>query len=182
MIFLSGSETSARVFLGSIVKAFGIKGEMKFVGSDDFWPGVLDSKKLELQRFVDGRLVCRTVEIERWRAHGRNHVIKVKDINDRNGAEDEVGGELFVETGHLDVELPDEELPFQVIGKTVKTEDGRVLGPVVDVMFTAAHSVYEVQTREGNIMIPAVPEFIVADDSEENGEITIRTIPGLLDQ
>lgn len=182
MILLSKPNVSSRVFLGSIVKAFGIKGEMKFVGSDDFWPGVLESKKLELRRLVRGRAVGRSVDIERWRAHGNNHVIKVKGIDDRNGAEDEVGGELFVETAGLDVALPDEVLPFQVIGKTVKTEDGRVLGPVIEVIFSAAHAVYEVETENGRVMIPAVPEFIIAGDSEKSGEIIIRTIPGLLDQ
>jgi len=181
MTLLSNPNVSSRIFLGTFVKAFGIKGELKFVGSDDFWPEVLDSKRLELQRLIDGEAVNRPVEIERWRAHGNNHVVKVKGIDDRNGAEAEVGGELFVDTGSLDVAVPESGLPFQVIGKIVKTEEGRVLGPVVSVIFSAAHPVYEVETDDGLIMIPAVAEFIIAEDSV-GGEITIRTIPGLLDQ
>ena len=181
MTLLSKPKESSRVFLGSFVKAFGIKGELKFVGSDDFWPEVLDSKRLELQRLVDGEAVSRPLEIERWRQHGNNHVVKVKGIDDRNGAEEEVGGELFVDTGQLDVGMPDGDLPYQLVGKIVKTEEGRVLGPVVSVLFSAAHLVYEVETDDGLIMIPAVPEFIVAKDLD-GGEITIRTIPGLIDQ
>jgi 16S rRNA processing protein RimM len=181
MTSLSKPKVSSRVFLGSFVKAFGIKGELKFVGSDDFWPGVLDSKRLELQRLVDGEAVSRPLEIEKWRPHGNNHVIKIKGIDDRNGAEEEVGGELFVDTGRLDVVIPEDDLPYQLIGKIVKTEEGRVLGPVVSVIFSAAHPIYEVETDEGLIMIPAVPEFIIA--KEPGGAvITIRTIPGLLDQ
>jgi 16S rRNA processing protein RimM len=178
---LSKPEVSSRIFLGSFVKAFGIKGELKFVGSDDFWPEVMVSKRLELQRIVDGEVVVRPVEVERWREHGHNHVVKVKGIDDRNGAEDEIGGELFIDVDRLDVVLPDGDLPFQIIGKSIRTEDGGVLGSVVSVIFSAAHPVYEVETDDGLIMIPAVPEFIVSKDMDA-GEITIRTIPGLLDQ
>ena len=63
----------------------------------------------------------------------------------------------------------------------MKTEDGRVLGEVVAVQFSAAHPVYKVEGEDGVVLIPAVPEFIVDTDAD-SGDITIRIIPGLLDQ
>jgi hypothetical protein len=41
--------------------------------------------------------------------------------------------------------------------------------------------VYVVDLDEGEVMIPAVPEFVVARDNE-TGVITIRPIPGLLEE
>lgn len=174
------TKTSTNIYLGRLAKPFGIKGEFKFVESDDFWAGVLDSKRLVLQRLENGHTDRRPIEVERFRQHGAHFVVKLCGIDDRTLAEEVVGGELFVDAEHLDVDLPDYELPFQIVGSTVKTEDGRVVGEVKAVMFSAAHAVYEVEGEDGDVLIPAVPEFVVGRDREK-GEITIRTIPGLID-
>jgi 16S rRNA processing protein RimM len=173
---------ASTIYLGRLVKAFGIKGELKFVGSDNFWGEALQSQRLELRRLADGGDVeRRPVTIERSRPHGNNYVVKLEGVDDRNGAEQAIGGELFVDSGDLDVELPDRELPFQVVGLTVKTEDGEVVGRVRSVIFSAAHPVYDIEGPDGrDVMIPAVAEFVVAKD-EDAREITIRPIPGLLD-
>jgi 16S rRNA processing protein RimM len=175
-----GTSRASRIFLGRFVKPFGIKGELKFVGSEDFWGDTLRSRRLELCRLVDGDVEKRPARIESSRPHGNNYVVKLEGVDDRDGAESEVGTELFVDSDNLDVDLPDRELPFQVVGMTVRTEEGRVLGQIKSVIFSAAHPVYEIQGEDGEVMIPAVPEFVVARD-DDAGEITIRPIPGLLD-
>jgi 16S rRNA processing protein RimM len=177
---LLGSIRATRIYLGRLVKPFGIKGELKFVASDDFWREALDSKHLELSRIVDGTVRSRAVVIERMRPHGNNFVVKLEGVADRNSAEEEVGGELFVELDNLDVELPERELPFQVVGLTVRTEKGRVVGQIRSVIISAAHPVYVVEAEDGEVMIPAVPAFVI-DRDDEAGTMTIREIPGLLD-
>ena len=168
------------IYLGRIVKAFGIRGELKFAGSDDFWAGVLESKKMYVQKLVDGQVRRDELRLERYRPHGGCFIFKVAGIEDRNAAEEEVGAEYFVDAGELDVELPDRELPFQVIGKTVRLESGDVIGTIRSVVFSSAHPVYEVKTGEGVVLIPSVPEFVVGRD-EASETITIRPIPGLID-
>lgn len=179
MTLLSKLNLSSKVFLGSLVKPFGIKGELKFVGTENFWEAALGSNNLVLRRLVNDEVESRPVEIERSREHGKNYVLKLEGVDDRDEAESEVGGELFIDTKNLDVAPPERELPFQVIGKSIKTEDGSILGRVVSVVFSAAHAVYEVKGDGPPVLIPAVPEFIV-DKNED--EITIRPIPGLIDQ
>jgi 16S rRNA processing protein RimM len=168
------------VFLGRLVKPFGIKGELKFVGSYDFWDDALRSKRIIMQREVGEDVQARPVSIERARPHGDNYVVKLEGVDDRNGAEAAVGAELFFDPSTLDVALPDRELPFQIVGSRVKTEDGEVIGMISDIMFSAAHPLYEVSRESGKVLIPAVPEFVV-DRDRAHGEITIRAIPGLLD-
>ncbi|MGD8412744.1 MAG: ribosome maturation factor RimM [Candidatus Latescibacterota bacterium] len=176
--------TAARpkeIFLGRFVKPFGIKGELKFVGSDDFWYDALGSRRLELRRIVDdGGVERRAVTIVAVRPHGSHYVVRVEGVESRNDAEHEVGGELFIDSDKIDVDPPKEERPYQVVGLTVRTEDGKELGRIRSVIFSAAHPVYDVSGDEGDVMIPAVPEFVISKD-DEAGVITIRPIPGLLD-
>jgi 16S rRNA processing protein RimM len=170
----------SRIYLGRFVKAFGIKGELKLLVSEDFWAGVLESQELILQWIEDGDVVRGPAFIERSRPHGGTFIVKLEGIDDRNEAEAAVGHELFIDTERLDVELPDQELPFQTIGMTVRTEDGRAIGKVTSFVYSAAHNVYEVTGEDGVVLIPAVEPFIVGRD-EERGEIVIRPIPGLID-
>jgi len=177
-----GVAKESSIFLGRFVKAFGIKGELKFVGSEDFWGEALSSKRLELRRLADGGEVeRREITVEHARPHGKNYVVKLEGVEGRDGAEAEVGWELFVDIDGLDVDLPDKELPFQVVGMTVKTEEGVTLGRIRSVIQSAAHPVYDVEGDERDVMIPAVPEFVVSRD-DGCGEIIIRPIPGLLDE
>jgi len=171
----------AGIYLGRLVKAFGIKGEIKLTASEDFWIDVLASKNLYAQRIVDGRVERSDIHIERYRPHGTQVVLKFEGVDDREGAEAMVGDELFIDEARIDVELPDAELPYQVLGKMVRLEDGRELGRIASVIFSAAHPVYEVRGDDGVVLIPAVPEFVV-DRDDGSGAITIRPIPGLIDE
>jgi len=169
------------IYLGRLVKAFGIKGEIKFVGSEDFWIDVLRSQNLYMQQLVDGRVEKRDVRVDRFRPHGLNVVIRIEGVDDRDAAEAIVGSEFFIEESQIDVDLPPDELPYQVVGRTVRLEDGREIGTITSVIFSAAHPVYEVRGDEGVVLIPAIPQFVVGRD-EGNSEITIRPIPGLIDE
>jgi len=176
---LSAPDTT-EIYLGKFVKAFGIKGELKFLASDDFWGDVFASGRITARWQEGDETRERAVHVDRARAHGGTFIVKLAEIDDRNAAEDAVGWELFVDLEHLDVALPEYELPFQVVGMTVKLEDGREVGTVRSVMFSAAHNVYEVDGPDGVVLIPAVPEFVVGRDTER-GVMTIRPIPGLID-
>jgi 16S rRNA processing protein RimM len=171
----------ADVFLGRLVKAFGLRGEIKFDPAGDFWEDALHSKHLVLRRETDGGIEERTVTLQRFRPHGGCYVVEVEGVEDRNAAEELVGSEFFIDLERIDVDLPEKRLPFQVLGATVKTTQGRVLGEVSAVVYSPAHDLYEVNGKAGSFMIPAVSEFVVSIDDEKR-EIIIRTIPGLVDE
>jgi len=66
---------------------------------------------------------------------------------------------------------------FQLVGCEVRTEDGRVLGALADVLETGAHPVYVVR-GEREWMLPAV-ESVVKRVDLEAGVVTVALIPGL---
>ncbi len=168
-----------RIHLGRFVKAFGIKGELKLYASDDFWPEALDSQQLFIARESVGEE--RSVVLEYGKPHGGQYIVKIEGVDDRNDAEEIVGEDLFIDGEDMDVAPPERELPHQVVGMTVRTDQGRVLGKVTNVMVGPAQSVYEVTGEDGKVaLIPAVPAFIVSRDDAKK-EIVIRVIPGLID-
>lgn len=166
------------VFLGRFVKAFGIRGELKLYASGDFWIEALASQRLFITR--DGESDRRAVTVEHAQAHQRQYIVKLEGVNGRGDAEAEVGGYLFIDMQEPDVDLPEYELPFQVMGMHVRTEEGRDLGHITDVIVSPGQNVYEVTGESGKVLIPAVDAFVIARDFDA-GEMTIRPIPGLLD-
>ena len=169
----------SEVFLGRFVKAFGIKGELKLYASGDFWFDALDSERLYIMRDNDDEK--HPIEIEYAQAHQKQYIVKLEGIDERSTAEAQVGAYLFIDMQAPDVDLPEYELPFQVMGMHVKTEDGRDIGHITDVIASPGQNVYEVTAEGGNkVLIPAVDAFIVARNFDD-GEMTVRPIPGLLD-
>jgi 16S rRNA processing protein RimM len=68
----------------------------------------------------------------------------------------------------------------QLIGLKVVSEQGENLGVVTEIFATGANDVYVVRPElGGEILIPAVDEFILAVDLER-GEIRVHLSPGLL--
>ena len=61
--------TAATAILGSIVKAVGLKGELKLLPSPDFWAGALDLDGLDLVSVEDVHL---EVRIEKYRPKGKD--------------------------------------------------------------------------------------------------------------
>ncbi len=67
-----------------------------------------------------------------------------------------------------------------LIGLTVKTEEGEVLGNITDVMQTAANDVYVVKgEKHGEILIPVIPPCRIHIDLETE-VATVHLLPGLL--
>jgi ribosomal 30S subunit maturation factor RimM len=81
------------VFLGRLVKAFGIRGELKLDPTADFWEEILYSKRLVLRRETGGGIEERPFALEKFRPHGRCYVVNLEGVADRNAAEELVGGE-----------------------------------------------------------------------------------------
>lgn len=172
---------AADIFLGRIVKPFGIRGEVKLSPSDDFWEEVLDSGELFVHFPKEGELGEKRITLASSRRHGRSYVLRLKGVEDRSTAESFVGAELFISRDRIDVAWPDKMLPFQIVGCSVRTEGGSFLGEVTAVLFSRAHDVYEISGEDKVYLVPAVPEFVVSIDAARK-EMVIRPIPGLLDE
>ena len=168
------------IYLGRIVKPFGIRGELKFHPSVDFWEEVLGSKQLVMQLPEGGDRVTQPVRFRKKRPHGRSYVVEVDGVADRDTAETLVGGDIFIGEDEVDVPWPEHALPFQLVGLKVTDEEGEALGELVSIIHSAAHDIYEVEGKNGAFLVPAVPEFVVSIDLA-SATMVVRLIPGLME-
>ncbi len=170
--------TVETVTLGSIVKAVGLKGELKLLPGPDFWIEALTFDGLDLVTPDD---LHRRVRVEKYRPKGNTYIIKLDGIESRDDSELMIGSRLDISTGSLtEAELPEELKPFQVMGAEVRLKNGDRAGVVVDMLIGPAQRCLIVETENGRRAVPVVPEVIVETDLE-GGVIVIDPPEGLLD-
>ncbi len=74
----------------------------------------------------------------------------------------------------------DEYYDFEMLGLEVVTEEGRVLGRLVEILETGANDVFIVEPEEGPpILLPAIAEVLREVDFTA-GRLTVHLLPGLL--
>jgi len=162
------------VRVGRIGRVHGVRGELGLVGTQ-LTPGELQS----IGRFVWRGPRGATLELALAGVrpvHGAL-LVSFSGYGDREAALALVRGELLAEAGRLPDPGPGVAYTFQLIGLTVRTEDGRVLGELADVISTGAHPIYVVKgARE--LLVPATAEVLKWVDLEAR-TITVALPPGL---
>ena len=117
------------VVVAKVVKAVGLKGEVKLYPFIDWHPPLLDSGFL---RWENGEpLDCR-----RARAQGQIVIVTLQGYHDRNRAESLVGRQIgFSRTDYLDPAFPRPQagLPFRYLGREVQLQSGDRVGEVSEV-------------------------------------------------
>ena len=162
-----------KIMIGKIVNVVGLKGEVKVYNYSD---------SEEIYRTTEAVYVGDDlVGIENVRLQKNMVILKLAGISDRDGAEAVRGKELFITESDLP-ELPEGQYYIRdLIGMTVKKENGEILGKVSDVLQNTAQDIFEVENADGRkILIPKVDQFVLEIDKAA-GEIRVRLIEGMLD-
>lgn len=104
---------------------------------------------------------------------GNAVLLKFKGVDDREAAKALVGKEIWLPEDQI-IELPENEyFVHDLIGLNVFDTEGNLLGRLEDVMLMAGNDVYVVRGERGEILIPAVEEFIREVDLK-GGKIVVR--------
>ena len=166
--------------VGRVVKAHGVTGEIVVeVRTDDpdlrFRPGVSlrgkPSRGGQETRYV----------VESVRDHGGRLLVRLGGVADRNAAESLRGTLFLVDSADLPpIEDPDEFYDHQLEGLRVVTTSGTVVGPVSEVLHTAAGELLSVRTEDGEVLVPFV-SAIVTSVSLADQTIVIDPPEGLLE-
>jgi 16S rRNA processing protein RimM len=162
------------VAVGRVIRAHGIQGEVivhRFGDADDMLaPG------RELRFGETENSVSRVVVLAQ--PHGREWRVRFEGVSDRNEAELLRGAWLYVSKDVLP-ELPEGSFyRFQLLGLAVRTEEGKALGRVEDILEAGPHDVCVVRGEEGEVLIPAVGALVRVD--LERGEMVVHALPGLV--
>jgi 16S rRNA processing protein RimM len=153
---------------GKIINTHGIRGEVKI----DPWA---DDAEF-LRRFKTIYIDDTAVKVVRSRVHKNFLIAQLEGIDDVDTAMRLKNKVVFI--NRADAHLDKGQWFIQdIIGAAVVDESGAELGKLAEVLDLPAGNVYVVR-GEREIMIPAVPEFIISTDVDA-GIITVRLIEGM---
>jgi len=166
------------VVVARVVKAVGMRGEVKLLPAADWHPELLGSRFL---RWEDGTPV-RTLG---GRPQAGGWVVRIDGVLDRAGAERLVGRSLGFRRGDYladDFPRPPAGLPFRLLGRPVVDPEGRPLGTVAAVRGEGPARLLELRGTDGRPrgLIPAVPP-ILRPDAGLDGPLVVDPPEGLLD-
>ncbi len=153
---------------GQIVNTHGVHGEVRIVPWADS-PGFLCQFPT---LYVDGR----PVNVAATRVHKGSVIAKLEGVDTVEGAMALKG--KTVQIRRADAKLPEGAFFLaDIIGLDVVDEEGRKLGKLEEVLSPSVQQVYVVR-GEREIMIPAVPEFIL-ETNIEAGYVKVHLIEGM---
>ena len=161
-------EKSAYIEAGRIVNTHGVAGEVKI----EVW---LESPKLHRRC---GRIFLNGAEKKLLSGKVQKNflIAKLEGVEDVNAAMQLKGKDVFI--AREDAKLPRGAYFIQdILGASVRDEQGREIGKLTDVLERPASNIYVVQGEQEHL-IPAVPAFILNTDAEA-GVITVRLIEGM---
>ena len=162
--------------IGQIVNSYGIKGFFKLVPYTDNVQRFNDLKTIYIEK--QNKLIEK--EIEEVKYHKNLVLLKLKGIDDINDTLEFKN--CYIKIDRKDaVELPEDSyFIVDLIGMEVKTDEGELLGNLIDVFPTGSNDVYVVKDELGKqTLLPAIGDVIKKVDVE-NKKMVVHIIEGLL--
>lgn len=158
--------------IGTIVGTHGLKGDLKVrLNSGD--PDLLMTMKKIHLRLPTGKTL--EVDINRQVLHKGQVLLRLRGYESINLVEPLVGGQVLVEQESLPP-LDDNQYYWgDLKGLNVIDQERGDIGQLTDMFSSAAHDTYVVKGRCGEILIPAVGQFIL--DIDLNGRVMQVALP-----
>ena len=168
-------QTHQFVVVGKISSAFGVKGWLKINSFTDPVTNILQFKPWYLQTRQIHQ-PWKSVKVLAGRAHGKQVVVQLEGLNDRNQAELMRGLEIAVKRDQLPETQDDEFYWVDLEGLKVVNREGVELGVVDALMETGANDVLVVR-GEKERLIPYVMDEYVLDVDLDAGTIIVDWDP-----
>ncbi len=161
--------------IGRVIKPHGIKGKMKvkYFGDD---PKTFSSYRELILMNPEGRL--QAYQVLGVVPQLTQLIVQLKGIERPEEVQPLIGREIFVNRDSLPDLAKDEYYWADLLGMDVVTEQGKQIGRVKEIFSTAAHDVFIVEGKRGEIFLPAVEDVIESIDCEK-GMMKVRSREGL---
>ena len=163
------------VSIGFVARPHGIRGELKVIGVDD---EVVRFREVTAVRLEPMRGEAVEFAVERFRATGREILLKLAGIEDRTQAEQWRSAAVYVRRDETPPLGEDAYYAFELVGLEVYTASGRRLGRVEEIQEFPANDVLVVRDGEKEVLIPAVADFVEEVDLA-GGRIRVKDVEGL---
>ncbi len=166
--------------VGIITSTHGLKGEVKVFPTTDDVKRFKRLKKVTLDT-GKARDEGTVLEIEGVKFFKQFAILKFRGIDSIEDVERYRKASLLVPRSDAVRLRKDEYFVADLIGLTVRDEDGTEIGTLKDVIETGANDVYAIDLRDGReLLLPAIKQCVLEVDVEA-GFIRIHILEGLLD-
>jgi 16S rRNA processing protein RimM len=159
--------------VGRIVRPHGVRGAMLLEPYSELVSAVEPGSRVLLgeERTAATVVTCRR--------HGARYLLELKGHASHESAERWRDAELRIPADKAPPLPPDTYFHWQLLGLSVVTEDGTVLGQLAEILTTGANDVYLVR-GDREVLLPATSEVIRQVDPA-SGRLIVHLLPGLID-
>lgn len=148
-----------KFLIGQIVKAQGIKGEVK-IKSQCGDLGLIKGQKYLI-------IKNQNIAVKSLRINGNFAFILFSTIADRNQAEELVGLEVYIDKSNVSLD-EDSFFVSDMLGSSVVLNDGSKIGVIVDIIQNGkCAEIYTVKTNNGTVLFPFLKDLVCNFDNEQ---------------
>ncbi|MCP3887603.1 MAG: 16S rRNA processing protein RimM [Desulfobulbaceae bacterium] len=168
--------TDRYLLIGRVGKPHGLRGEFKLICFSGQPESILSYTRLVLvdkNGNLSGPLVTR-----KSRVQGKNVVIALETINDRDQVEAIVGVGVLVAKEDLPETGENEYYWHHLEGQELVDLEGNIIGTVASLFNNGAQDILVVSAGSEEVLIPVTKEIVVG---ENDGALIINPPPGLLE-
>jgi len=173
----SSASAGRLIELGRIVNTHGIRGEVRVLPHNRDSAAVLGCETLVLTR-SDGASEARRVVASR--RHKQFALLQFDGVSSRAAAEALVGCAVSVRRDQLPPAGPAAVYHVDLIGCSVRTTAGALLGAVQEMIVTGSNDVCVVRGAGREYLVPLIADVVAALDLDAR-TITVHPLPGLLE-
>lgn len=165
--------------VGKIVGCFGVKGFVKIQPSSHSLDRFLKLKDVFFG--ISPAAAGSVAVVEEVMLKPPMVMLKFREIDDRNKADQLVGQTVFVEFDSVEQPDPGSYFVHDILGCNVVSTEGNPLGVVEDVLKYPGQDIWVVRRDGREHLVPAVKEFIHAVDTTKR-TIVVKLIEGLIEE
>lgn len=142
----------------------GLRGEVRVRALSGAASALFDATRVQL---VQGSTSPVEYRVERTSLHRGQVLMKLQGLDRIELVEPLLGSRVLMRFADL-AQLPDDEFYwFELEGMRVVDRQLGVIGRIEELLVTPAHDVYVVRGEHGEVLIPAVDEFVVDVDRQQ---------------
>ncbi|MDR0807177.1 MAG: ribosome maturation factor RimM [Enterobacteriaceae bacterium] len=131
------------VVLGKLGSTYGIRGWLRVFSSTEQSESIFDYQPWYIQRAGEWQVI----ELESWKRHNQDLIIKLKGVDDREVANGLTNCEIAVDSAQLPALEEGDYYWKDLLGCQVVTTSGYELGKVTDMMETGSNDVLVVRAN-----------------------------------
>lgn len=161
---------------GKIVGTHGIEGELRVFPYSSGFHNFSKITRIYIKDAQSGQ--SRKFIVESKRIHKKSILLKLSGIDNPETADSFKGVPVYIDKSALSATDEDEYYWFELIGLSVITTEGTVVGTVENLMETPAHDILIVTKDKSECLVPVNDRFIHKIDINKS-QITVYPIEGL---